>query len=57
MQAVLDTYLDGYNNRRPHQGRGTNGRTPATAFVEGLPEPHKQKEDKRPEERTTKQAA
>jgi transposase InsO family protein len=37
MQAVLDTYLDGYNQRRPHQGRGMKGRTPARAFVEGLP--------------------
>ena len=37
MQDVLDTYLDGYNQRRPHQGRGMNGRTPAVAFIEGLP--------------------
>ena len=29
MQAVLDTWLEGYNQRRPHQGRGMNGRTPA----------------------------
>jgi transposase InsO family protein len=37
MQGVLDQYLEGYNQRRPHQGRGMNGRTPATAFIEGLP--------------------
>jgi transposase InsO family protein len=37
MQAVLDEYLEGYNRRRPHQGRGMNGRTPETAFKEGLP--------------------
>jgi transposase InsO family protein len=37
MQAVLDLYLDGYNHRRPHQGRGMGGRTPAQAFTEGLP--------------------
>lgn len=37
MQAVLAVYLDGYNHRRPHQGRGMNGRTPAQAFAEGLP--------------------
>ena len=37
MQAVLDVYLDGYNHRRPHQGRGMHGRTPAQAFTEGLP--------------------
>ena len=37
MQVVLDAYLDGYNQRRPHQGRGMAGRTPAQAFTEGLP--------------------
>jgi transposase InsO family protein len=37
MQAVLDDYLDGYNQRRPHQGRGMNGRLPAHAFRDGLP--------------------
>lgn len=37
MQIVLDSYLVGYNTKRPHQGRGMNGRTPAVAFTEGLP--------------------
>jgi transposase InsO family protein len=37
MQAVLDDYIDGYNQRRPHQGRGMNGRPPAQAFRDGLP--------------------
>lgn len=37
MQAVLDEYLVSYNERRPHQGRGMKGRTPAQAFVDGLP--------------------
>lgn len=37
MRVVLDDYLDGYNHRRPHQGRGMNGRTPAQAFTDGLP--------------------
>jgi transposase InsO family protein len=37
MQAVLDEYLVSYNERRPHQGCGMKGRTPAQAFVEGLP--------------------
>ena len=37
MQAVLEAYLEGYNQRRLHQGRGMKGRTPATAFIEGLP--------------------
>jgi hypothetical protein len=39
MQTVLDSYLEGYNQRRPHQGRGMKGRTPATAFIEGLTKP------------------
>jgi transposase InsO family protein len=39
MQAVLDEYLVAYNTRRPHQGRGMNGRTPIQAFIEGLPKP------------------
>ena len=33
MQAVLDEYLEGYNTKRPHQGRGMNGRTPIRAFT------------------------
>ncbi len=37
MQAVLDDYLEGYNTKRPHQGRGMNGRTPIRAFTEGAP--------------------
>ena len=57
MQVVLDEYLVGYNQRRPHQGRGMNGRTPAVAFVDGLPKTNQQKEDKQPEKRATKKAA
>jgi hypothetical protein len=34
---VLDDYLEGYNTKRPHQGRGMNGRTPIRAFTEGMP--------------------
>jgi hypothetical protein len=37
MQAVLDDYLKGHNTRRPHQGRGMNGRTPSRAFTDGMP--------------------
>ena len=33
MQTVLDQYLVEYNTKRPHQGRGMNGRTPITAFI------------------------
>lgn len=36
MQKSLDTYLQHYNRERPHQGRGMNGRTPCTAFLEGI---------------------
>ena len=36
MQTVLDQYLVEYNTKRPHQGRGMNGRTPITAFIDGL---------------------
>ena len=36
MQKDLDEYLLVYNTKRPHQGRGMNGRTPLQAFMEGL---------------------
>ena len=39
MQAVLDAYLVHYNTKRPHQGRGMQGRTPAKAFVQSVPKP------------------
>lgn len=32
MQADLEAYLELYNTRRPHRGRGMNGRTPAQVF-------------------------
>lgn len=57
MQTVFDSYMESYNQRRPHQGRGMNGRTPAQAFVEGLPKPHQQREEKRAEKKPTNQAA
>ena len=37
MQVSLDEYLVAYNTRRPHQGRGMNGITPAKALIDGLP--------------------
>jgi transposase InsO family protein len=37
MQKDLDVYLKKYNESRPHQGRGMNGRTPLIVFKEGLP--------------------
>jgi transposase InsO family protein len=51
MQTVLDQYLVEYNTKRPHQGRGMNGRTPIKAFVEGI-----RKEDN-PQPKPTKKAA
>jgi hypothetical protein len=41
MQLVLDAYPVGYNTKRPHQGRGMNGRTPERAFRDGIPKASK----------------
>ena len=46
-----------YNQRRPHQGRGMNGRTPAVAFVSAMPKPQQPKEEKPTEKKPIKQAA
>ena len=56
MQTALDTYLVVYNEQRPHQGRGMNGRTPAKAFLEGRTKPNKTKEIK-PQPLDTQRAA
>lgn len=37
MQTDLDSYLVQYNTKRPHQGRGMDGRVPYQVFREGLP--------------------
>jgi transposase InsO family protein len=55
MQAVLNDYLVGCNTRRPHQGRGLNGRTPANAFIDGLPKPTPDKKEKSPPHKAQKQ--
>ena len=36
MQTDLDAWLETYNTKRPHQGRGMDGRTPHRAFLDGL---------------------
>jgi hypothetical protein len=36
MQTVLDAYIVGYSTRRPYQRRGMNGRTPTSAFRNGI---------------------
>ncbi len=48
MQAALYDVLVGCNQCRPHQGRNMNGRTPAKAFVDGLPETTRNNEDNNP---------
>ena len=37
LQADLDEWLEKYNNRRTHQGKRCQGRTPMTTFLENLP--------------------
>ncbi len=41
MQLDLDQYLVHYNQKRPHQGRNMNGRTPYDVFKSGLPKNNK----------------
>lgn len=36
MQKDLQVFLKDYNEKRPHQGRGMNGRTPYRVFQDGL---------------------
>jgi transposase InsO family protein len=36
MQGDLDSYLETYNRKRPHRGRGMDGRTPFAVFKAGL---------------------
>jgi len=37
LQQDLDAWLNRYNNRRTHQGKRCQGRTPMTTFTENLP--------------------
>ena len=55
MQPVLDTDLEHYNQRRPRQGRDMNGRTPAKAFIQGLPKPARR--ERKPAENSADQHA
>jgi len=36
MQVDVDSYLETYNRKRPHRGRGMEGRTPYAVFKTGL---------------------
>jgi transposase InsO family protein len=57
MQASLDDYLVTYNTKRPHQGRGMNGRTPVTVFKSGLPRTTPQQKEKAPPKKPADQLA
>ena len=57
MQASLDDYLATDNTKRPHQGRGMNGRTPVIVLNAGLPKPTPQKKEKSPPQKTDNQLA
>jgi hypothetical protein len=37
LQKDLDEWLQVYNTQRPHQGKGCQGMTPMTTFLENLP--------------------
>ena len=37
MQKDLDAYLETYNQRPPHRGRGMEGRTPYDVLKAGIP--------------------
>ena len=37
LQADLDTWLQEYNEQRPHQGRWCYGKTPMQTFVDSVP--------------------
>ena len=56
MQNALDHYLVCYNTKRPHQGRGMNGRTPLQAFTAGIQKP-KRREKATKNENTVQAAA
>src|SRR5580693_10626214 len=37
LQAGLDTWITGYNEQRPHQGRWCYGKTPMQTFLDTIP--------------------
>ena len=37
LQADLDSWIAGYNEARPHQGRWCFGKTPMQTFLDALP--------------------
>jgi hypothetical protein len=57
MQTVLDQYLVEYNTKGPHQGRGMNGRTPITAFIDGIRKDNTPQPNPTPQSRLTRAPA
>ena len=51
MQKDLDAYLETYNTRRPHRGRGMEGRMPYEVFKAGIPRKRTRKPSTRREAR------
>ena len=45
----VDVYLETYNQRRPHRGRGMKGWTPYDAFKAGIPREQTRKPSARKE--------
>ena len=37
LQADLETWLQAYNEQRPHQGRWCYGKTPMQTFIDSVP--------------------
>lgn len=57
MQLVLDGYMDSYNEHQPHQGQRLDVRTPAQAFLYGLPNrASQQQENAKRQKRTSRKA-
>ncbi|GEO81426.1 hypothetical protein [Pararhodospirillum oryzae] len=57
MQVAVDIYFIHHNEKRPHQGRVMNGRTPLKAFKEGIPQPDPKGEKTTPPSPNTATAA
>lgn len=51
MQNDLVAYLEKYNTKRPHQGRGMNGRTPYAVFKAGVPKKTTAQKEELPKEK------
>ncbi len=52
MQADLDGYLETYNGKRPHCGRGMEGRAPYQVFKAEIRKPRSRKKSTKKEVKT-----